>query len=770
MIYFGIDFGTSNSCIAYYDDVSGKKEAIRPNVHEFRMRGGRVTPSAVGFDQDGNLISSGYFAHACGQFMGSSVVDKVKLWIGRPYLDVMNDGRMNNLPYSLEKSGNGMPIVRKADHTYTAEDLVSYFLKSLVDEAYAYLRKTGGLRNTNATVIVTYPAYYVQNQVDAIRDAVEKMVSMINSGQQADDGRLEIEAFKLIPEPLATVCLAIADKKIDRDDNYVLVVDMGAGTLDVMLVNINEIPIDLLKKDQVAELKASGVTIGGMEKLGGVDMDNAIIGWLDLQLRRDGYDLTELNEIDKNQLMANVEDAKIALSVNDTQEAQIQIPKFQRVVPLSQKTLADLIKPIIDDCASKVDWAIKEIETKNLDFKRDQISALIFVGGPTQMQIFADVMRTCIQVAPIEGIHPMECVALGAAVSPTVNYDVPVERTYGLIQGTGESEKFVKIIEKDTPLPASKIVKHRTGQFEGRISIEVAQVYAEDSDSTICMKMGRYDYHVHPRAADYFVVFRIDEERKIDVVVTESQSKAEEYIKGATDPTLWHIQIVRETDELPSSIPKEKLSEDSRKKFEALLPVMPEIFRVFYNGIEQSHICEAILSYSVPEDVRRRLVGLKIDVDDGVTWINLQLNELINEIELGDGRLTVESAKKSEEKAKEIRESQRYRDLIVSAESLRMEFEAVRDEVSYSEEDVAELLERISRTQYRAAEILRSKNSDMSSPQFERMRTLMQQLDKAKKELEKVGEPGLLVVSPGGKMFRDAASQEQVLKSMVDQE
>jgi len=771
MIYFGIDFGTSNSCIAYYNAQTGEKGVIKPRIEEAALRGGNVVPTVVALNSEGHLFASGYFAMACGEMMGSIVVNRVKQWIGRPFREVIQDDRLQNLAYTLVPSDDGVPLVEKGNYKYTAENIVSYFLKFLIGEAYTSLKEKYNFSEEDAGLIVTYPAYYLQNQVDAIRDAVNLVVKSVNNETKKSSQGPNITFVKLIPEPLATICAAISDEKIDEKDKYVLVIDEGAGTLDVMLVNIGNSSIDQLKSGSNPVIEASGVTIGGMERLGGVDMDNSIYDWIRIELLHDGFDINTLNQIDMKKLMRDIEDAKISISSGKASEAQIGIPKFSQVKRLSEDQMNLLIKDTIESCKSSVEKAIKDIETKQEGFKKSDISKVLLIGGPTQMQLFKNKMYEAIQVIPIEGINPMEYVAIGAAVSPSVKYKVPVERTYGLIHKQGEIEEFQRIIEKDSALPIGVIKSYNVDKFDNKIIIEVAQIYQENASEIECRKMGRYEYHIPPKKATYAIIFSIDEERKVDIAITESESKAIEYKDGNNRDDIFHLQFFRETDQLPCIISKhsdEGGSIDPVIK-EALHKNAPTLFRYLANGYEQIKICEKVLEYDLEKDKRTRLEDLKNEISVLADTIFMAISRIVEMVELDEGMVTPESINAIKKEEKEIRESGDFIELVKKISFLKHEFEDIRDEIKYGKESIRELVERISIAETKAIEVIKRRQNVVSDQQKIEIGRMMDELDRIKKTLEKHRNKDILVISPEGQIYRDGASKEQMLKCRIDQ-
>ena len=769
MIYLGIDLGTSNSCIAYYNNKNGKYGVVKPpQVDELALKGGNVTPTAVALDKEGHLFAAGYFANACSQVMGSLLIDKVKLWIGRPFIEVNQDSRLENLTYNLVPASDGTPQVQQGDMQYSAGDIISYYLKFLITEAYLTLKPSLDFRNEEVSLVVTYPAYYVQNQVDAIRDAVQKTLDKINCASDTAE-HLIIKEIRLIPEPLATVCAGIYEKKLESSDAYVLVIDEGAGTLDVMLVNIEQSQMSDITKSDNPVIEAKGITIGGMERLGGVDMDNMILNWVGDQLRDLKIDLSKLNSFEQKQLLVTIEDAKISLAMGRTKEAQIGIPRYTTVIRLTRDQLTEIVMPCIDLCKKHIDKALDEIEKLNDGFSRAMISKVILIGGPTQMPIFREKMYECIPVHPVDNINAMEYVALGAALSPAVRYKVPVERAYGLIHHLDGKDEFDQIVDKGTLLPVGKIVEYQSDLYDNKIVIEVAQVYDENDIEIICKKMGKYEYLIPPQSANYSIIFEIDEERKINVVITDSELKARSYLEGKEDETFFRLQFSRESDAAPAIISKQPISYIDPVKIKALHIGAPIIFDYLRTGNEKISIANSILRYKIAPERREHIEELRCQIEILIKEIYAEGHYLINEIEIDGDFVTPDSEKKIRDWCESIKQSRNFTNLVKKIHLIDLEFNNIDEELTYSSDMVTELLEKIADTESRALKVIRKKGGKIPEGRKDEVEEIIKKLVEIRDQLSDSNNGKIPVNSHKGSIYREGAHKEQMLKSMINQ-
>ncbi len=769
MIYLGIDLGTSNSCIAYYNSQNGSYGVVKPpQVDELALKGGNVTPTAVALDKEGHLFAAGYFANACSQVMGSHLIDKVKLWIGRPYNEVSQDSRLQNLTYTLVPAGDGASEVQQGSMHYSAGDIISYYLKFLISEAYLTLKTTLDFRHEEVTLIVTYPAYYVQNQVDAIRDAVYKTIDKINSSSDTAE-HLVIKGVRLIPEPLATICAGIYEKKLGTADKYVLVIDEGAGTLDVMLVNLEESKVSRITDADDPVIEATGITIGGMERLGGVDMDNMILTWVGDQLRAQAIELSTLNPFEQKQLLATIEDAKISLAMGRTSEAQIGIPHYSTVIRLTKDQLKEIVMPCIDLCKKHIDKAIEEIEKSNEGFSRAQISKVILIGGPTQMPVFREKIYESIPVDPLDNINAMEYVALGAALSPAIRYKVPVERAYGLLRREDGMEKFDKIVEKGTLLPFHTIIEHRSDQYDNKITIEVAQVYDENDIEIICKKMGKYEYLIPPQSKDYSIIFEIDEERKISIIITESRDQANNYLEGKRDDPFFRLQFFRESAAAPAIVSKLPGSYIDPVKVRAFHIGAPIIFEYLRTGNDKIMIAGSVLRYNLPPEKRERIEDLRTQIEILIKEIYAEGNYLLDRIEVDGDHVTAESETMITEWCEKIRESRDFTNLAKKIYLIDHEFNDIDEELTYSPDMVAELLEKIKTTEEQGLKLFKNKGSKIPEGRVGEAMEIIKSLGIIRSQLNTEKNEEIPVNSQKGSTFREGAHKEQMLKSMINQ-
>ncbi len=763
MIYLGIDFGTSNSSIVFFDDEIKMLEVVSPALPDVtKLPGGRVYPSVVAFDREGNMTAAGWFAEGYRHAFPNLAVDQVKRWIGKTYKEIYSDFHLENIGYKIIEE-EGKAKVKIGRKTHFPEDIVAYLLKHMLEEGNVYLKENGiDLGDKKVMVIVTHPAYYPQNQVEAIREAVKKIKEQ-NSG-------IDFEDIKLIPEPMASICAAMYYGKLSQKDRHVMVIDEGAGTLDTMLVNMEQANIG--KKE---EIEARGITIGGRAMLGGADMDSRIVDWVLDELKKDeNINREMIKTIDKQALRREAESAKIAISEKINKVAQIKVPGFSKLVELTESQLNILVSPVILECKKTIVESLNNIE-QNHGIHQKDITKIILVGGPTRMKIFRDMVNEILKAEIVE-INPMECVAIGAAVSPIVRYKVPADRTYGLLKKEHGRDRLIVTVPKDTPLPKSVIVPWKVETFEGKIPIEVAQVQEEYVMETkkemVCLTMGKYEFATSPVEKTYFIVFRLNDERKIEVIVTSLENRAEEYLKETIGRELqkedFRVEFRRE---IGTRIVEEVIVDEKEDKISRLLEefffsnapglglklkatddILKESKRIIEFGVKDSDLKDLLQRTTVEENLLRKIMQ---DINSKLEGIRLESDTIPKDVKT-ELRQFIDDLLRNED----------YVMLSINRDALEKKVDEIKDYIFYDKYKINNLVKKISDTKTEASAKMQQFRNKLPPETIKEIESLLNRLEKIQTFLENKSE--IPVNSMESEMYRDGEHKEQMLKSNID--
>ena len=349
----GIDLGTSNTAAAVME---GGRGTIIPSA-EGSSIGGKAFPSYVAFTKDGQrLVGEPARRQAIANPDGTVTAFKRKMG--------------ENYKYNLR------------GQEFTPQQLSAFVLQKVKKDAEAFLGESV------EKAVITVPAYFNDNQRQATKDA----------------GRIAgLDVVRLVNEPTAAA-LAFGIDKAGKEQK-VMVFDLGGGTLDVTIMEMG-------KEGTFDVLSTSGDT-----HLGGTDMDNAVIKWMEDEFRKQtGIDLSK--DIQAQQRLKDAaEKAKIELST--TMETDINLPYISAdatgpkhlALTLSRAKLESLVDDIVKRCGKSVDQALSDAK-----LSASQIDRIILVGGPTRMPIVQKYVEDLVGKKIERGIDPMECVAIGASV------------------------------------------------------------------------------------------------------------------------------------------------------------------------------------------------------------------------------------------------------------------------------------------------------------------------------------------------------------------
>ena len=268
---------------------------------------------------------------------------------------------------------------------YTPQQISAFILQKIKRDAEAFLGETV------SEAVITVPAYFDDNQRQATKDA----------GSIAG-----LNVKRIINEPTAASLAYGIDKQ--GKSEKILVFDLGGGTLDVTIMDFG---------DGVFEV----VSTSGDTKLGGTDMDEAIINFLADDFKsKEGIDL----RTDRSayiRLKDAAEKAKIELSNTLTTEINLPYITANQTGPkhlqytLSRSKFEELIAPIVKRAEKPLENAISSAK-----LSKNDLTKIILVGGPTRIPYVRKFIEDYFGRKEEGGVDPMECVAIGAALQGAV--------------------------------------------------------------------------------------------------------------------------------------------------------------------------------------------------------------------------------------------------------------------------------------------------------------------------------------------------------------
>ena len=368
----GIDLGTTNSVVSIIE--GGSPTVISTS------EGSRLLPSVVAFNKNGERLV-GIPAKRQAIVNPENTVSSVKRFMGRRYDEVAQERAMVSFKVVAGPTGDARIQIPVTGQTYTPQEISAMILAKLKADAEAYL----GEKVTQA--VITVPAYFNDSQRQATKDA----------GKIAG-----LEVMRIINEPTASALAYGLDKK---ENEIILVFDLGGGTFDVSLLEVG---------GGVVEVKATN----GDTHLGGDDWDNAIVNWAAEEFRKDqGIDLRQDRQA-LQRLREAAEKAKIELST--VLETEINLPYITAdasgpkhlLLKLSRAKFEQMTENLLNRCLPPFQAVMKDAGVS-----MDRIDEVVLVGGSTRMPMVLDFLKKQTNgKEPNKGVNPDEVVSVGAAI------------------------------------------------------------------------------------------------------------------------------------------------------------------------------------------------------------------------------------------------------------------------------------------------------------------------------------------------------------------
>jgi molecular chaperone DnaK len=396
----GIDLGTTNSVVAVLE---GGEPTVIANAE-----GGRTTPSVVAFAKSGEPLV-GEIAKRQAVTNVDRTIRSVKRHMGTDWSQTIDDKR------------------------YTAQEISARILQKLKRDAEEYL----GEQVTDA--VVTVPAYFNDAQRQATKEAGE--IAGLN-------------VLRIINEPTAAALAYGLDK--GKEDELILVFDLGGGTFDVSLLEVGKDPEDNFSTIQVR-------ATSGDNHLGGDDWDQRVVDWLvDRVKNTAGVDLSK-DKIAMQRLREAAEQAKKELSSATSTGISLQYLSMTENGPvhLDEKLTRAQFEQMTADLLERTKQPFRSV-IADADVQLSDIAHVVLVGGSTRMPAVAQVVRELTGgKEPNKGVNPDEVVAVGAALQAGVlkgeRKDVLLIDVTPLSLGIEtKGGVMTRLIERNTAIPTKR--------------------------------------------------------------------------------------------------------------------------------------------------------------------------------------------------------------------------------------------------------------------------------------------------------------------------
>ncbi|MBD1372435.1 Hsp70 family protein [Hazenella sp. IB182357] len=442
--------------------------------------GERITPSVVLFDGEDPVVGS--IAKRSAVANPFNVIQFVKRQIG----------------------DKGWKFRTENAEAYTPEEISAMILKRLKEDAETLL----GEKVEDA--VITVPAYFDDAQRKATQDA----------------GRIAgLNVLRIINEPTAAALSYGLDKM--HLAQTILVYDLGGGTFDVTIMKLSEKGIQVL-------------STGGARDLGGFDWDNAIMGYLNEEFKKQGgFDLLDDPMLEQD-LREKAEIAKKTLTSRERTNVFLSAHGMNTTVTLTREKFEGLTASLLEQTRKIMQFVLEDAELQWSDLDR-----VLLVGGSTRMKQVSNMIEQVTGLKPSLDINPDEAVAHGAAIQGVILHmqdgkaDESLKQTFPMVDvqdvnshsmgvvALDENGQEINsiVLKKDTPIPC-RVSGHYTTTVDQQQQLHIQVTEGEDTEIQYVKIVGDGIINLpeYPKGAPLEVIFEYDSDGIIHVSVIDSSA------------------------------------------------------------------------------------------------------------------------------------------------------------------------------------------------------------------------------------------------------